>query len=116
MSIMQRYPRTSRLTLCFVALAVLVAGLVVSRGSGQAAPSAKLSPLETRVLGQSQWLCGGPASLRVITTDHQADVPVRAAVAINLVRLNDGKPTANSIGVLVSSRAKKLGCSTLIST
>src|SRR5579859_1351724 len=42
--------------------------------------SAKLSPLETQVLGQRSWLSGGRAALRVIVTDHQTGKPLRADV------------------------------------
>jgi hypothetical protein len=51
-----------------------------------------VSPLETEVLGQSRWLKGGPASLRVIVSDHATEKPLRANVKIALAALNDGKP------------------------
>ena len=40
----------------------------------------EVSPLETRVLGQSRWLRGGPAALRVIVADHKTGRPLRARV------------------------------------
>ena len=43
-----------------------------------------VSPLETRVLGQSAWLRGGPAALRVIVLDHSTGKPVSALVALTL--------------------------------
>lgn len=50
-----------------------------------------VSPLETMVLGQSRWLRGGPASLRVVVNDHETDKPVRAGVSISVAALKDGK-------------------------
>lgn len=49
-------------------------------------------PLETEVLGQSRWLRGGPAALRIIVSDHASDKPLRANVKIALAAINDGKP------------------------
>ncbi|NCO35109.1 MAG: hypothetical protein GW893_14775, partial [Armatimonadetes bacterium] len=37
------------------------------------------TPLETRVLGQTQWLSGSKASLRVIASDHQSGKPAKDA-------------------------------------
>src|SRR5437868_1490038 len=50
-----------------------------------------VSPLETTVLGQSRWLRGGPASLRVIINDHETGKPVHAGVSIALAAMKDGK-------------------------
>ena len=49
-----------------------------------------VSPLETQVLGQSRWLRGGPASLRVVVNDHETDKPVHAGVKISLAELLAG--------------------------
>ncbi|MCW3095536.1 MAG: Large extracellular alpha-helical protein [Chthonomonadaceae bacterium] len=71
-----------------------------------------ISPLETRVLGQRNWLRGGPAGLRVIVLDHQTGKPVRAQVIANLERMENGKPvpvqtlytgTTNGLGTLDAS-------------
>jgi hypothetical protein len=48
------------------------------------AQSAGLSPLETQVLGQSRWLAGGPAALRVIVANHQTGTPLAAQVRLEL--------------------------------
>ncbi len=54
------------------------------------------SPLETRVLGPSQFLAGSRASLRVVTINHADDRPIRnASVNIALASLDKaGNPTA----------------------
>lgn len=59
--------------------------------------SADISPLETRVMGQSRWLRGGAASLRVIVNDHKTGKPVEAGVELALVTLENGKPTDKSV-------------------
>ncbi len=68
-----------------------------------------VSPLETRVLGQRNWLRGGPAGLRVIVLDHQTGKPVRAHVTLGLGRQENGKTipmqtlytgTTNGLGTL----------------
>lgn len=41
-------------------------------------------PLETRLIGQSQWQRGVPALLRVLTTNHQTGQPLRATVGFSL--------------------------------
>jgi uncharacterized protein YfaS (alpha-2-macroglobulin family) len=47
---------------------------------------AGINPLETRLLGQTTWLAGGPASLRVIVADHNTGQPVPARVQLSLSR------------------------------
>ena len=59
---------------------LLVVGLVAASQSS----SADISPLQTVVRGQSQWLAGGPASLRVIVTNHNDGRPVDGHVHIAL--------------------------------
>ncbi|MCW3054958.1 MAG: Large extracellular alpha-helical protein, partial [Chthonomonadales bacterium] len=68
-----------------------------------------VSPLETRVLGQRNWLRGGPAGLRVIVLDHMTGKPVRANVTLTLAHIENGKPgaerplysgTTNGLGTL----------------
>jgi alpha-2-macroglobulin-like protein len=58
-----------------------------------AASKSELSPLETQVMGQSRWLKNGPASLRVIVTDHLTGKPQRGTVRIAAHPIVDGKPT-----------------------
>jgi uncharacterized protein YfaS (alpha-2-macroglobulin family) len=61
-------------------------GLAVSTTSAATRSSSpgEISPLQTLIRGQTQWLAGGPASLRVIVTNHQTGAPVRGAVHIAL--------------------------------
>jgi uncharacterized protein YfaS (alpha-2-macroglobulin family) len=49
----------------------------------------KVSPLETQVLGQSNWIKNGTAAVRVIVKDHNTGKPLEADVIINL-RDRDG--------------------------
>ena len=81
-----------------VLAASLIAGLgcavASSADSGNSAYS--LSPVETRVLGQRTWLRGGPASLRVIVTDHTTGMPLVARIDLSLVPLLNGKPGGTS--------------------
>jgi uncharacterized protein YfaS (alpha-2-macroglobulin family) len=61
--------------------------------------------LETRVLGQNEWLAGSRASLRVIVRDHQEDKPLRAAVWLYLASVNDeGKADDANARKLLSAR------------
>ncbi len=74
--------RVSRLAAAAVGLAVVVLTMIcVSRIPGA---YAGINPLETQLLGQSTWLSGGPASLRVIVTDHRTGQPASARVQISL--------------------------------
>lgn len=67
-----------------------------------------LPPIETQVLGQSRWLLGGPAALRVIVTNHNTGQPARAAVTIALAPAEGKRPapvtlysgSTNSLGTL----------------
>lgn len=40
--------------------------------------------LDTRVIGQKQWLCGAATALRVVVSDHMGGKPLKAHVAIRL--------------------------------
>ncbi len=82
--------------------------LVLFTRDRKPAVSAELSPLETRLLGQNRWLRGGPAALRVITTDHRSGAPVRASVKLSLARAIDGKPTGTPV-VLFDGKTNALG-------
>jgi hypothetical protein len=66
-----------------------------------------ISPLETRVLGQRNWLRGGPAGLRVIVLNHQTGKPVRAQVTLTLDREENGKPV--SVTTLYTGSTNGLG-------
>jgi hypothetical protein len=69
----------------------------------------EISPLETQVLGQSQWLAGSTASLRVIVLDHNTGKPLRAAARIGIrpEPQKDEKPAA--LTTLFAGRTNSLG-------
>lgn len=77
-------------------LGVLISVTGRPRKAAKADPKSEfvISPLETRVLGQRNWLRGGPAGLRVIVLNHQTGKPVRANVTLTLDREENGKPVA----------------------
>ena len=58
-----------------------------------------VSPLETRVLGQRTWLRGGPASLRIIVGNHLTGKSVSASVSLELAKVENGKPDAQTVGL-----------------
>jgi len=66
----------------------LLAALGLALSAGLAAnvpsPATELCPLKTVILGQSRWLAGGPASLRIIVTNHTTGEPVPGAAHIYL--------------------------------
>ncbi len=68
-----------------------------------------VSPLETEVLGQSRWLRGGPAALRVIVTDHNSGKPVDARVKIALAALDAGVKPAGEPAPLYDGRTNSVG-------
>lgn len=53
-------------------------------GSAEKRNKMDLLPLETQVLGQSRWLAGGPAALRVIVSDHRSGKAIPAHVTLTL--------------------------------
>ncbi len=55
----------------------------------------QLSPLQTRVLGERTWLRNGPASLRVVTTNHNTGKPVPATITLSAARVENGRPGEN---------------------
>src|SRR5438045_1673504 len=67
-----------------------------------------LVPIETRVLGQQNWLRGGPAALRVIVTDHQTGKPVDATVALTLQSVGGGTPSGRAL-TLYKGRTNESG-------
>ena len=61
--------------------------------------------LETRVLGQNEWLAGSKASLRVIVRDHKEDEPLRAVVWLYLASVDgDGRADDANAHKLLSAR------------
>ena len=68
----------------------------------------EVAPLETRVLGQRAWLRGGPASLRVIVSNHATGKSVPASVALFLIRLENGKAHGETLP-LYAGRTNALG-------
>jgi len=58
--------------------------LSVTLGASSSVSSGDISPLQTIVRGQTQWLAGGPAALRVIVTNHDTGEPVTGAVHIGI--------------------------------
>src|SRR5689334_15405851 len=45
----------------------------------------EFSPLETRLLGQNRWVCGAPAGLRLIVTDHRTGKPIPARIQVSAI-------------------------------
>ena len=74
--------RRIRIGYCLLGVVVCLLGGIFS--SRDRARAAGVSPLQIRVLGYSRWLSGGPASLRVIVTDHRTGAPVHADVRLAL--------------------------------
>lgn len=76
---------------CFCLCALVALAQRARQAAAQRADPFYVSPLETDVLGQSRWLRGGPAALRVIVSDHRTGKPLRAAVRIALAPAADKK-------------------------
>jgi uncharacterized protein YfaS (alpha-2-macroglobulin family) len=66
----------------YLALALLGVGLSLSLSARRASPSGDISPLQTVIRGQSRWLAGGQAALRIIVKNHDTGEPVPGAVHI----------------------------------
>jgi hypothetical protein len=78
---------TRRRLIILAATATVVLGLtplLLTSARGQE----KLSPMETIIRGQSEWLIESQASLRVIVRDHRSGAPLRSKVAIGLSQEN----------------------------
>lgn len=71
----------------FLVLTAAVA-IIATRSPGQEG----INPMGISLLGQSEWLAGSQASLRVIVKDFRADKPLPARVTIGL-RPEEGKET-----------------------
>jgi uncharacterized protein YfaS (alpha-2-macroglobulin family) len=90
-------------------MALALVSTAVAVGPRKVESDTGISPLETQVLGQSQWLSGSTASLRVIVSDHNAGKPLPAAVTIAArPQPKEGKPLAELI-TLHQGRTNNLG-------
>lgn len=106
-------------TFRFLAITLLCAGacglIAIAQQKQRSREAAKtlgpydVSPLETEVLGQSRWLRGGPAALRVIVTDHNTGKPVRAQVRIAMAAVTDGKAAVGAADKLFDGRTNGVG-------
>ncbi|MGD8239948.1 MAG: MG2 domain-containing protein, partial [Armatimonadota bacterium] len=103
----------SALGFCAVAVMLVFVFAAMAQGPsaarGGAVPEG-ISPLGLQVIGQKELFSGSDASLRVITTDHRVDAPVRGAnVAIYLANTESGDTTTllrtktNASGTLAAS-------------
>ena len=68
----------------YLAFGLIGLAVMVALGANAPSSSNELSPLQTVIRGQTEWLAGGPASLRVIVTNHETGEPVRGAVHLAL--------------------------------
>jgi hypothetical protein len=68
-----------------------------------------ISPLETQVLGQSQWLSGSTASLRVIVLNHNTGAALPAVVSIGLRPQPKDRETPAQPTSLYRGRTNRLG-------
>ncbi len=93
----------------------VIGGLIATAQRGQrtkeiAKPGPyDVSPLETEVLGQSRWLRGGPAALRVIVSDHMTDKPVGAQVRMSLASVAADGKVATETTSLFTGRTNSVG-------
>ncbi len=71
--------------MAFIAVGVAICAAL---GATSAATSGDISPLQTIVRGQTRWLAGGPASLRIIVTNHDTGEPVVGAAHIAITPTN----------------------------
>ena len=92
-----------------VALALISVAAAVGPRQPAGVSNTEISPLETQVLGQSQWLAGSTASLRVIVVDHNTGKPLRALARIGIrpEPKKDEKPAA--LTALFEGRTNSLG-------
>ena len=91
------------LLLALLAALAAVPGFTPPASARPADPFA-VTPLETRVFGQTTWQRGGPAGLRIVTTNHGTGKPVSARVSVSL--LGGPKTAARA---LFSGRTNGLG-------
>ena len=89
-------------------LPTLAQKAVKAGSGGKSMNEFEVSPLETRVLGQRNWLRGGPAALRVIVTNHMTGKPVKAEVTILAAPSLNGAISAYPIS-LYSGKTNSVG-------
>ncbi|MCJ7822556.1 MAG: MG2 domain-containing protein, partial [Armatimonadetes bacterium] len=77
-------PKVSARLMRWIAIGVIAVAVSVAIGAGTTTSEGDISPLQTVILGQSTWLAGGPASMRVIVTNHETGEPVGGAVHIGI--------------------------------
>jgi len=68
----------------WMGIAAVGVALSVALAASPTSSTGDISPLQTVILGQSSWLAGGPASLRIIVTNHETGEPVPGAVHIGI--------------------------------
>ena len=66
----------------WIAVIACAAALSVAIAATTPPSSGDISPLQTVLRGQTRWLAGGPASLRVIVSNHNTGEPVSGGVHI----------------------------------
>ncbi len=67
-----------------IALIGVGVAICAALGASSSPSSGEISPLQTIVRGQTRWLAGGPAALRVIVTNHDTGEPVAGAAHLYL--------------------------------
>ncbi|HUT73680.1 MAG TPA: alpha-2-macroglobulin family protein [Armatimonadota bacterium] len=90
-----------------VALAMISTAVAV--GPREMRADTGISPLETRILGQSQWLAGSTASLRVIVSDHDTGKPLRAWVRVAARPQPKGDEQPAALTILHERRTDRSG-------
>jgi len=90
------------------ALALVATAVAVGPRPATKADS-DISPLETQVLGQSQWLSGSAASLRVIVLNHNTGAPLPAAIEIGIRPQPKDKEAPARLTSLYQGRTNNLG-------
>ena len=76
--------QTLTIALLFASIAAALFWVALTTAATQQ-PAGEISPLQTMLRGQTQWLSGGPASLRVIATNHNTGAPATGTVKISLL-------------------------------
>ncbi len=82
------------------AFCLITAGMALGQDaarSSKAGDGFDVSPLEVRVLGQRSWFSGGPASLRVVVTNHNSGQPLLARVNLRLEQVTGTQVKGNAI-------------------
>ncbi|UCH35294.1 MAG: hypothetical protein JSV65_02775, partial [Armatimonadota bacterium] len=92
-----------------LAIALAMVSVAAAVGPRQLGSDTEISPLETQVLGQSQWLSGSTASLRVIVSDHDSGDPLRAWVRIGARPQPTGEEQPAPLTALHDGRTNERG-------